>query len=255
MTHLYFLHSGHYRAVADKYDYFYKEYYEGLIPTLMKYLDLKPHHTVADIGSGTGFMAEKLFQKSGLANPVWCVDPSPEMQEIARKRQGTYPVLKTAEEFFSDPEISHCFDRVISTGATHHFVDPVAVLKGIMRSLRPGGFFIQINPMDTGHPIFKSAKNAVSAELERELEVRGSLQKINLDANLLQEEVTYTKALTKAKLYEMFRCRYMSMLHQLTDEQIEEGIKELEHGMLKDVKDGDHISYNYVVHVTKFDPK
>ena len=144
---------------------------------------------------------------------------------------------------------------MISTAATHHFTDPVAVYKGIMRSLRLGGFFIQINMIDGGHPLFKSAKNAVSAEFERELEVRESLQKINLDANLSQEEVTYTTAVTKAKLYEMFQCRYLSMFHQLTDEQIEEGIKELENGTLKNVEDGDHINCNFVVHVTRFDPK
>ena len=51
----------------------------------------------------------------------------------------------------------------------------------------------------------------------------------------------------------MYRCRYMSMLHQLNDEQIAEGIRELEDGPLADVKSYDHISYTQVIHVTKFD--
>ena len=50
----------------------------------MKCLDLKPEHVVADIGSGTGAIAKDLFELSGLNNPIWCVDPSVEMQEVAR---------------------------------------------------------------------------------------------------------------------------------------------------------------------------
>ncbi|KAJ7363132.1 hypothetical protein OS493_011408 [Desmophyllum pertusum] len=41
---------GHYHSVAEKYDYFYQEYFEARIPVFMKYLDLKPSHIAADIG-------------------------------------------------------------------------------------------------------------------------------------------------------------------------------------------------------------
>ena len=51
----------------------------------------------------------------------------------------------------------------------------------------------------------------------------------------------------------MFRRRYTSVLHQLRDEQIEEGIKELESETLKDVRDNDLINCNSAVLVTKFE--
>jgi len=54
------------------------------------------------------------------------VDPSAEMQEVARKREGTYPVQKTAEEFFPDSKISQCFDTILAVFSTHHFVSPNA---------------------------------------------------------------------------------------------------------------------------------
>lgn len=149
--------------MADKFDYFFKEFHEANIPILIECLDLQPHHIIADIGSGTGIIAEKLYEKCGLTKAIWCVDPSVEMQEKAWKREGTYPVLKTAEEFFSHPEIAHCFDRVISIGAAHHFADPVAVYKSIFHSLRPGGIFIEVTTMDTGYPCFKSAKSRESS--------------------------------------------------------------------------------------------
>ena len=45
--------------MADKFDYFFKEFHEVNIPILIEGLDLQPHHIVADIGSGTGIIAEK----------------------------------------------------------------------------------------------------------------------------------------------------------------------------------------------------
>lgn len=133
----------------------------------MKSLDLKPHHIVADIGSGTGFIAENIFESFGLKNPVWCVEPSVEMQELARKRKGIYPVRKTAEEFFSHPKISQCFDMVVAVFSTHHFVDPDAVYNGIFLSLRTGGTFVQFDTISDGHPKFKMAANNWSTHSQR----------------------------------------------------------------------------------------
>ena len=45
----------------------------------------------------------------------------------------------------------------------------------------------------------------------------------------------------------------MSTFHQFSDEQIEDGIKELENGTLKDVKGDDPITCNGVVLVTRFE--
>ena len=39
---------------------------------LWKYVDdVKPNHEVADIGSGTGFFAERIFEVRHLQNPIW----------------------------------------------------------------------------------------------------------------------------------------------------------------------------------------
>ena len=61
---------------------------------------------VADIGSGTGAIAKEFFEFSVLESPIWCVDPSVEMQQAARQKKGVYTVLNPAGEFFSDPQIS-----------------------------------------------------------------------------------------------------------------------------------------------------
>lgn len=218
----------------------------------MKVLDLKPEHVLVDIGSGTGVIAKELFELSGLNSPIWCVDPSVEMQEIARQRKGIYTVLKTANEFFSDPLISESFDRVIAVTSAHHFVNPDVVYKGILRSLRPGGMFVQINILNFGHPVFKCAEMPVRQSFEQERTTQFSLLgRIDLNSKVSQEEFSFPLSLTKSKLYELFRWRYISVLEQFSDDQIEKGIKEFEEGLLKDVRDDELLNYEYTVLVTK----
>ena len=208
---------------------------------------------MADIGSGTGFIAKELFELSGLKNPIWCVDPSVEMQEVAGQKKGLYPVQKRAEEeFFSDPEISESFDRVLSVTSAHHFDNPDVVYEGILRSLRAGGIFVQLNTLKCGHPVFKSAQKLLSESFERERETQFSfLRAINLGAKISQEEFSFPLAVTKSKLYEMFRCRYMSILEHFSDDQIEEGISEFENDVLKDVKNEELINHDRTLLLTK----
>ena len=239
--------------MASKYEHLYREEYQELIPLLIKSLALKPHHIVADIGSGTGLIAETIFESFGLKDPICCVDPSPEMQEIAKKKKGICPVQKTADEFFSDPQISQCFDMVIAVFSTHHFVDPDAVYKGIFRSLRPGGVFVQFDTISDGHPKFKMAVDKMSTHAQNVSERKKFLSEITFQGKFTQKEICYPWSVTKSKLYEMFRCRYVSMFHQFSDEKIEEGIRELESETLKEVKDDELINCTYVFLMTKFE--
>ena len=243
----------HYNSLANNYEHLYQEAYKELIPLLMKSLDLRPHHIVADIGSGTGLIAETIFESFGLKDPICCVDPSPEMHQLAKKRKGICPVQKTAEEFFSDTQISQCFDMVIAVFCTHHFVDHDAVYKGIFRSLRPGGIFVQFDTISDGHPKFKMAVEKWSTHSQKASERKKFLREIMFQGKFTKKEICSPWSVTKSKLYEMFRSRYMSIFHQLSDEQIEEGIKELESETLKDVKDNELINCSYVILMTKFE--
>ena len=239
--------------MASNYERLYREEYQELIPLLIKSLALKPHHIVADIGSGTGLIAETIFESFGLKEQICCVDPSPEMQELAKKKKGICPVQKTAEEFFADPQFSQCFDMVTAVFSTHHFVDPVAVYKGIFRSLRSGGIFVQFDTTSDGHPKFKMAVDKLSSHSQKVSERNKFLREVTFQGKFTQKEICYPWSVTKSKLYEMFRCRYVSMFHQFSDEKIEEGIRELESETLKEVKDDELINCTYVFLMTKFE--
>jgi len=241
--------------VASRYDDFYEATYEAVIPVLIECLDLRPQHNVVDVGSGTGVIAERLCELTGLENPVWCVDPSAEMQEQARKRKGVYPVQKTAEEFFLDPEVSHCFDRVVAVFSVHHFANPVDVYEGIIRSLRPGGILLLLMTMKNGHPIFKTTIKVSGTYFDLVNDSQKLLKELDRgDIRISEHEVTLTEAMTKSTLNDSLRRRYSSVLNHLTDEQIEERIKQLEKEF-SEFSEYEPITYSRLVSVTKVEKK
>ena len=81
----------HYRFLAKNFDYFYKEINEAEAKVLLKYFNVQSHHSVVDIASRTGFLAERLFEGSELKNPVWCVDLSAEMQGETKQKKACFP--------------------------------------------------------------------------------------------------------------------------------------------------------------------
>ena len=193
---------------------------------------------MADIGSGTGFIAQRLFESAQLRKPVWCIDPNTAMQEVARKRNGVYPVQATGEEFFQRPSINCCFDRVILAGSSHHISDPSNVFKGIERSLRPDGICVVTLPDIplSNFPLFTKFKSVDvrSVCTQWKKDTLRSLVEANLTVQSWHVDLTY--AVTKSKWYEVLRGRFWSTLRGFSDEELEEGIEELERGQLNGIK-------------------
>ena len=107
--------------------------------------------------------------------------------------------------------------------SAHHFVNLRAVYEGIFRSLRPSGSFVQFDLICHNHPIFKMAAGAYSSYFQWVSDRKEFFREIKFQGNFSQEELHCVWSVSKSKLYQMFRRRYVSMLNQLSDEQIEEG--------------------------------
>ncbi|KAJ7356330.1 hypothetical protein OS493_025439 [Desmophyllum pertusum] len=219
----------HYRYLAKNYDYFHKERHEAKFVSLLKYLDIQPDHIVVDIGSGTGCLAEKVFEKFQLKNPIWCVEPSAEMQEVAKRRKGVLPIQKTAGEFFKDfVDNDQRFDRAMCIGAAHHFGDPVKIYRSIESCLSPSGvLLVELVKDATNTPLFTKAEKGIDAlVVGLEENTCAWLRLANFDVEVLEERMDYS--VTKSKWYDMLRGRFYSSLRELNDVEIEEGIDELE---------------------------
>jgi len=122
--------------VAD-YLRYRPRYPEGVLDFLRSHSHLSPAHTVADIGSGTGFLSE-LFLKNG--NPVFGVEPNQEMREAGEEYLAEYPrftSINGSAEATTLPD--SCVDFV-TVGQAFHWFKPQPTRSEFARILRPDGW-------------------------------------------------------------------------------------------------------------------
>lgn len=124
-------------------------------------LGLKPGMTVAEIGSGWGFLAVYLARTFGVA--VTAVTPVPEQIAAARARaeaEGVAHLVTFLEQDYRD--LQGAFDRVVSVGMMEHvgvhFFDDY--FRTIRRLLKPGGYALvhaigRMSPPGTTAPFIR----------------------------------------------------------------------------------------------------
>lgn len=124
---------------AEDYAAFRPSYPTALIDFLVDINALSSSSTVADIGCGTGILAE-LFLKSG--NAVFGVEPNPEMRRASETYLSNYTDFKTVA---GSAEETTLFDKsvdLISVGHAFHWFRPGETLREFQRIIRRGGFVL-----------------------------------------------------------------------------------------------------------------
>lgn len=129
---------------SDRVQYYIKyrpKYPKEILYFLKKELNLSIRHTIADIGSGTGFLS-KLFLQNG--NKVYGVEPNTEMRLAAEKLLSHYPNFASIDGSaeFTDLE-SGSIDFVTAAQAFHWF-DMNISRNEFKRILKPEGWIILI---------------------------------------------------------------------------------------------------------------
>ncbi len=98
---------------------------------------LRPEMVVADIGSGTGFMAAGL---APLVAQVYAVDGSAAMLEVGRQNlSGFSNVEHRLADGAALPFEDASLDAVFANMYLHHCPDPQAAISEMVRVLKPGG--------------------------------------------------------------------------------------------------------------------
>jgi ubiquinone/menaquinone biosynthesis C-methylase UbiE len=113
----------------------------ALLP-LVAQAELRPSHTVLDVGCGTGTLAVEIVRRvPGIR--MTALDPDPKALAIARRKAGRDAVAIRFDEGFGDalPYPDASFDRVFSSMMFHHIPreDRTKVLSEIRRVLKTGG--------------------------------------------------------------------------------------------------------------------
>lgn len=118
----------------------YIRYRPGYPPALLDCLrgefGLRPEHTIADIGSGTGISAE-LFLQHG--NPVIGIEPNDEMRAAAERLLAGYPKFRSVAGTAEATGLPAASVDWLIAGQAFHWFDVSKARAEALRILRPGG--------------------------------------------------------------------------------------------------------------------
>ena len=170
--------SEYFQSVANQWDeisagYFGKAVRDAAIAKAY----LRPEMAVADIGSGTGFVASGL---APLVKRVYVVDGSAEMLEVAKKNLSQFDNIEYHEAAGENlPFPDESLDAVFANMYLHHTVDPLAAIREMVRVLRPGGRLVITDMDEHAYPWLKDEMADVWQGFERD-QVRGWFQQSGL---------------------------------------------------------------------------
>jgi len=229
----------HYDRLADSYDEnwaYSPEFIGWMTGCILDRLDPAPDDRVADVGCGTGLYARGLAERAG---QVVCADPSAKMLEQLPVGDAYIPVQASAEQITSG-EVRLPYDRfdaILVKEAIHHVDDRRTVLHGLAGMLADGGRLLMVMlPTHIEYPLFAEAI-ALFERLQPDPEdVVACLRDAGLRVEL--EYASFPLSFAKARYMAMVRKRYMSLLSNFDDEQIEAGVTEIDERY-----PGNHLSF------------
>jgi trans-aconitate 2-methyltransferase len=125
--------------------------------TLIEALKLRPGERVLDIGCGDGSLTLELVKRVGATGHVVGIDKSEEMIRFAGERSSGMSNVRFEVRDAVNLTFSEEFDAVFSNATLHWIEDHLSVLRGISRSLVPGGrIVLQMGGGRNAAPILES---------------------------------------------------------------------------------------------------
>ena len=102
-------------------------------------LDIKPHHSVLEVGVGTGRLAVKT---ACLCNELWGIDISPATSERARENLSSFGNCRIICGDFEEYIFDSVFDVAYSSLTFMHVEDKRGAMEKVYSLLKDGGRFV-----------------------------------------------------------------------------------------------------------------
>ena len=112
-----------------------------LVPAWLDALDLRPGQCVLDVGSGPGYVSERVAERVGPGGTVLALDRAPEALayvERLRAERGLTQIVPFLGDAAGAELGGHRVDAALVTMMLHHADDPEALLRSVAALLPPG---------------------------------------------------------------------------------------------------------------------
>jgi ubiquinone/menaquinone biosynthesis C-methylase UbiE len=219
----------HYAGLAEAYDEnwaYSPAYVRWMSAQISKALELTPSDRVADVGCGTGLFTREIAQALRPQSPVLCVDPSAAMLKQLPASPDLKPVQASLEDLAGQSADPPPLDAVVVKEAIHHAPDRAAAVSGLARLLAPAGrLLIVMLPTTIEYPLFDAALRRFEELQPNPDNIAGHMTAAGLQTRVWQVE--YEIRLPAERYLGMVRSRYMSLLSMFSEQEIEEGIREI----------------------------
>lgn len=217
----------HYKNLSQNYDdylLYSPTFVRTLTRKMIQMLHLKEDDVFVDLGGGTGMYTKDILEQVPLKKTATLVDPFAEMLAQAE----SHPKIECRQyDGLAFSALEGKYDKVLMKEAVHHVQDKDLLFSNLFERLSPGGRLLLVHvPPELDYPLFKKALERVRnwhadpEGLNRTLE--------NVGFQVTHEYLKYRHSIPKRKYINMVRTGYMTVLSSFNDEEIEEGIKEME---------------------------
>jgi ubiquinone/menaquinone biosynthesis C-methylase UbiE len=221
----------HYDRLAASYDENWAVHSEAfnrwMSERILERLDVRADDRVVDLGCGTGIFSNALTTQ---ARQVVCVDPSPGMlAQLPTTSGALVPVHASAEQVASRAvrlPYDHV-DAILIKEALHHVHRRETVIAGLAGLLAPGGRMLVVTlPTAISYPLFRRALEVFTEYQPDPEDIAGAMRAAGLAVTVTDD--SYRRQFAKDRYVAMVRNRYMSLLSQFGDSELEHGISEIE---------------------------
>ena len=220
----------HYDRLAASYDQnwaYSPAYITWMTSCILDRAATGPGQVVADIGCGTGLYSRQL---AAAGATVICADPSQAMLDQLPGDPALVPVRASAQDIAGRRVAlpAQRLDAIVIKEAVHHVPasDRHAVLNGLTGLLAPGGrIVIAMLPAQISYPLFTAALRRFESLQPDPADIAAVLSGADLETELSYD--SYTLTFETDRYLAMVRNRYMSLLADFTDAELERGITEI----------------------------
>jgi ubiquinone/menaquinone biosynthesis C-methylase UbiE len=160
---------------------------------LIDALKLKPGDVVADIGAGTGYIAEKMARRIVPGGVVYGVDIQQEMLDLLDRKMKLLRIENVKPQLgtITDPKLPEGkIDLIIMVDVYHEFDHPYEMTESMVKSLKKGGrlVFVEFRKENPNVPI-KLVHKMTEAQVKKEMAEFPQMEWVETNPVLPQQHI------------------------------------------------------------------